>query len=139
MTDQHSVLSIVIPFYNEEESIEMVCDEVHHVLSCEKGLTWEIIMVNDGSNNKIPQIMDGLVQKYENFRAVHVSPNSGQFAALQAGFDAAKGDLIATMDGDGQNDPRDIPLLLRALKMDEPCHYLSLSWFIFFIGSYITK
>lgn len=116
MTDQHSALSIVIPFYNEEESIEKVCDEVHHVISCEQGLTWELIMVDDGSNDKTSQIMDGLAQRYENFRAVHISPNSGQSAALQAGFDAVKGDLIATMDGDGQNDPHDIPLLLRTLK-----------------------
>ncbi len=116
MEDQHSMLSIVIPFYNEEESIERVCDEVHKVVSCQQGLQWELVMVDDGSNDKTPQIMDGLVQRYENFRAVHISPNSGQSAALQAGFDAVKGDLITTMDGDGQNDPCDIPLLLRALK-----------------------
>ena len=116
MTDYHRALSIVIPFYNEEESIEKVCDEVHHILSCEQGLTWELVMVDDGSKDRTPQIMDGLAQRYKNFLAVHISPNSGQSAALQAGFDAAKGELIATMDGDGQNDPRDIPLLLRALK-----------------------
>ena len=75
-------LSIVIPFYNEEESIRGVCEEVRQVLSGIHDLRWELVMVDDGSTDITPQIMDELAGKFENFRALHLSPNSGQSAAL---------------------------------------------------------
>lgn len=109
-------LSVVIPFYNEEESILPVCEEVREVLSALPDLTWELVMVDDGSADRTGEIMDEMVQTRNGFRAVHITPNSGQSAALQAGFDAAHGEFIATLDGDGQNDPGDIPRLLAALK-----------------------
>jgi dolichol-phosphate mannosyltransferase len=116
MTADQITLSIIIPFFNEEESIQGVCDEVHQVLSSISDLTWELIMVDDGSTDSTPQIMDQLVGRYENFRSLHLLPNSGQTAALEAGFEAAYGEYIATLDGDGQNDPHDIPRLLRELQ-----------------------
>jgi dolichol-phosphate mannosyltransferase len=109
-------LSIVIPFYDEEESIEKVCEEVREVISAEECLTWELVLVDDGSKDGTPQIMDRLAERYENFRALHLSPNSGQSAALEAGCRSALGEYIATLDGDGQNDPRDIPRLLKELE-----------------------
>jgi len=109
-------ISVVIPFYNEEASILSVCEEVREVLSALPELTWELVMVNDGSTDATGQIMDETAQNHSGFRAVHITPNSGQSAALQAGFEAAHGEFIATLDGDGQNDPRDIPRLLAALK-----------------------
>lgn len=109
-------LSVVIPFYNEEASVHAVCEEVREVLSSAGGLSWELVMVDDGSRDQTPQIMAGLTEKYPNFRALHLYPNSGQSAALEAGFEAARGEFIATLDGDGQNDPRDIVRLLAALK-----------------------
>ncbi len=118
------VLSVVIPFYNEEESVESVCGEVREVLSAQDGLMWELIMVNDGSTDRTPQIMDTLARQDDRFRTLHLTPNSGQSAALEAGFEAAQGELIATLDGDGQNDPRDIlPLIqeLRARGIDMMC------------------
>ncbi len=116
MNEQNVLLSIVIPFYNEEESLEEVCVEVREALSIAPDLSWEVIMVDDGSTDRTPQIMDGLVGQYKNFRALHLSPNSGQSAALEAGFEAARGGFIATLDGDGQNDPVDILHLLGECK-----------------------
>jgi dolichol-phosphate mannosyltransferase len=118
MDTHHLILSVVVPFFDEEESIQNVCEELRQVLSSECDLTWELIMVDDGSKDRTPQLMDGLAGRYENFRAVHLKPNSGQSAALEAGFEAACGEFIATLDGDGQNDPRDIPRLLNVLKAE---------------------
>lgn len=109
-------LSVVIPFFDEEESIENVCEELRQVLANERDLTWELIMVDDGSKDRTPQLMDDLAIKHENFRALHLKPNSGQSAALEAGFEEALGEFIATLDGDGQNDPRDILRLLNQVK-----------------------
>jgi dolichol-phosphate mannosyltransferase len=109
-------LSVVIPFFDEEESLEKVCEEVREVLANERDLTWELIMVDDGSKDRTPQIMDGLAIRHERFRALHLKPNSGQSAALEAGFAEALGEFVATLDGDGQNDPRDILRLLSLLK-----------------------
>jgi dolichol-phosphate mannosyltransferase len=118
MDTHHLILSVVVPFFDEEESIQNVCEELRQVLSSECDLTWELIMVDDGSKDRTPQLMDGLACRYENFHAVHLKPNSGQSAALEAGFEAACGEFIATLDGDGQNDPRDIPRLLNVLKAE---------------------
>ncbi|HPR53618.1 MAG TPA: glycosyltransferase family 2 protein [Deltaproteobacteria bacterium] len=108
MTVKPMVLSIVIPFYNEAESLEAVCKEVLEILSSHGSLAWELVMVDDGSTDGTSAIMDGLARTHDNFRAIHLHPNSGQSAALEAGFRAAQGEYIATLDGDGQNDPRDI-------------------------------
>jgi dolichol-phosphate mannosyltransferase len=117
-------LSVVIPFFDEAESIEKVCEEVLEVLAKEPDLNWELVMVDDGSKDRTPQLMDDLVIRHENFHALHLKPNSGQSAALEAGFAEARGEFIATLDGDGQNDPRDIPRLLnllRANRVDMVC------------------
>jgi dolichol-phosphate mannosyltransferase len=110
------LLSVVIPFYNEAESLEMVCEEVREVLSTPNEFSWELVMVNDGSMDGTSLIMDGLAERYENFQAIHIHPNSGQSAALDAGFRAARGMYIATLDGDGQNDPHDILRLFDEMK-----------------------
>ena len=109
-------LSVVIPFYNEEENIEAVCREVRDVLGAGPEGGWELVMVNDGSKDSSAEIIDRLAMEDPRFRGVHLTPNSGQSAALEAGFRAAKGELIATLDGDGQNDPRDIMPVLQELR-----------------------
>jgi dolichol-phosphate mannosyltransferase len=117
-------LSVVIPFYNEAESIVEVCEEVKAVLADTVEGGWELVMVNDGSRDRTGELMADLVKKHENFRGVTLHPNSGQSAALEAGFRAARGRMIATLDGDGQNDPRDIPRVLAELqkrKVDMMC------------------
>jgi glycosyltransferase involved in cell wall biosynthesis len=105
-------LSVVIPFYNEEESIVEVCEEVQEILQDKIDGGWELVMINDGSKDQTESLMNGLSKKYDHFRALHLIPNSGQSAALEAGFRLSRGKLIATLDGDGQNDPHDLFALL---------------------------
>lgn len=109
-------LSIVIPFFNEEDCVIKVCTEVDQVLSLQFPGQWELIMVNDGSTDRTPDLMNELVAQFSHFQALHVHPNSGQSAALAAGFRASGGDIIGTMDGDGQNDPADLLKLLREME-----------------------
>lgn len=109
-------ISIVIPFYNEKECIESVCNEVFDVISKVDTIAWEVILVNDGSDDNTPHVMNDLVSKYTSFRAVHLSSNNGQSAALAAGIKASKGEIICTLDGDGQNDPRDFKHLLDEME-----------------------
>jgi glycosyltransferase involved in cell wall biosynthesis len=100
-------LSVVIPVYNEEESLPALCRELSLSLS---KVPHEVILVDDGST-------DGswAAIKATGFRGIRLGRNSGQTAALSAGIAAAKGDLIACLDADGQNDPADIPKLLAKL------------------------
>ncbi len=114
--EQSPQLSIVVPFYNEEESVVEVCREIGEVLGAELTMDWELVMVDDGSSDRTGTLIDELDAGNPRFRAIHLQPNSGQSAALEAGFRAARGEFIATLDGDGQNDPRDIPRLLQALQ-----------------------
>lgn len=108
--------SVVIPFYNEEENVVAVCEEVHSVLEGRVTAGWELVMVNDGSKDRTGDLIDGLVKKYPHFRGVHLIPNSGQSAGLEAGFRAARGEVVGTLDGDGQNDPRDLLKLLEEME-----------------------
>lgn len=109
-------LSIVIPFYNEAGNILPLLQETQEGLQDYPG-KWEVIAVNDGSR-------DGTEQELEQARdtlgphihCIHFARNFGQTAAMQAGIDAAEGELIATLDGDGQNDPRDIPAMIQHLQ-----------------------
>lgn len=109
-------LSLVIPFYNEEESVENVCAEVVGTLAGQNGLGWELILVDDGSVDGTGRIIDQLAAGNEKVQSLHLRPNSGQSAALITGFRAARGKFIATLDGDGQNDPRDIPVILKEIE-----------------------
>ncbi|QAR34523.1 glycosyltransferase [Geovibrio thiophilus] len=107
-------ISVVIPFYNEAENINTVCAELRSVLESSVKRRWETVLVNDGSTDGT----DDEINKWTadpRFRAVHLHRNMGQSAALFAGFSAAEGEYIFTLDGDGQNDPADIPLLLEKM------------------------
>jgi len=111
------LLNIVIPFYNEGPCVNRVCEELHQALTESAAIipSWEAILVDDGSWDETGRLIDNWA-KQPPFKAVHISPNSGQSAALAAGFQAARGVYVGTMDGDGQNDPRDLPLLLGAVQ-----------------------
>jgi dolichol-phosphate mannosyltransferase len=97
--------------------VDRVCQELVQVLAEETDCipTWEGILVNDGSQDRTGHLIDAWTQQGP-FRTVHINPNSGQSAALAAGFKAARGTYIGTMDGDGQNEPRDLPILLAELQ-----------------------
>jgi len=110
------IVSLVIPFYNEEDNVETVALEAAERLESAFGDEYEVIMSNDGSKDRTPEIMERLIQDHPNLRAIHLNPNSGQSAALAAGFRSARGKYLATIDGDGQNDPADIPRALETLK-----------------------
>ena len=112
------LLSLVIPLYNETSCIDGVCSELHQVLSENSDTipTWECILVDDGSRDQTGRMIADWAARHARFRAVHLTLNSGQSAALQAGFQAARGLYIETMDGDGQNDPLDLILLLGELQ-----------------------
>lgn len=108
------VLSVVIPVYDEEKALAPLFEEVTDALL---GLPdpWEIVFVDDGSTDETPRVLSELAGKADNIRVVTLCRNYGQTAALTAGIDFASGDVVVVMDGDGQNDPADIPALLDEL------------------------
>lgn len=103
-------LSVVIPVYNEVDNVTNLYNELANVLKF-IGRPFEIIFVNDGST-------DGTKEKLQNLhliKAIHLEKNLGQTIALKKGIQSATGKIIITLDGDGQNDPKDIPHLLDVL------------------------
>ncbi len=116
-SDQAAVeLSVVIPIYNEEENIDALYEELKDVLEG-IGRPYEIIFVDDGSADRSLELLEALAAKDGHVVVVSFRRNFGQTAAMAAGFDYARGEIIITMDGDLQNDPHDIPKFLD--KMDE--------------------
>ncbi len=109
-------VSIVIPVYNEEETLPHLRDALVEALD---GMdrSWEVLLVNDGSGDRSAEIMDEIARGDGRFAAIHLRRNFGQTAAMSAGFDHARGEVIVAMDADLQNDPADIPRLLT--RMDE--------------------
>jgi glycosyltransferase involved in cell wall biosynthesis len=117
-SDTPHYLSIVIPMYNEEDSVPPMAEQVHDALSGYPH-PWELILVNDGSSDATERRMIEAVMQYgRHVRVVSLQRNFGQTAAMQAGIDSARGDVIATLDGDLQNDPHDIPRMAARL-LDE--------------------
>ncbi len=109
------MISLTVPIFNEEGAIESLFEKVQAVMDRE-GRPWEIIFVNDGSHDGSPEILDRLAETHAAVKVVHLRRNFGQTAAMMAGFDFASGDVIIPMDGDGQNDPNDIPRMLATLE-----------------------
>ncbi|NPA12583.1 MAG: glycosyltransferase family 2 protein [Aquificae bacterium] len=108
-------VSIVIPIYNEEENLPILYEKLKEVLD-KLGKEYEIIFVNDGSTDKSWEIIKEFAEKDPRVVGVNFRKNFGQTAAMSAGFETAKGEIIITMDGDLQNDPEDIPQLLKVLE-----------------------
>ncbi len=109
-------LSIVVPIYNEAESIETLVQEIADAIA-ETNLSYEIICVDDGSKDGSTQVLTNLARIRTDLKAVILRRNYGQTPAMAAGFESAAGKVIVTLDGDLQNDPIDIPILLA--KLDE--------------------
>lgn len=113
-SDSHIECSIVVPFYNEEENVEPLYLEIKAVMD-RLGAPYEMVFVDDGSNDKTYEVLARLYEADENIRLVRLSKNFGQTAALAAGFDSAQGSVVIAMDGDLQYDPEDIPQLLEKI------------------------
>lgn len=112
-------LSIVIPMYNEEDNVSPMLARVHEAL-CDYPHPWELLVVNDGSADHTLKYLRTQGAQYGNHvRVVDLQRNFGQTAAMQAGIDAARGDVIAMLDGDLQNDPVDIPRMVARLLNDD--------------------
>lgn len=109
-------LSIVVPIYNEEESIPELISEVRDALK-DTGLEYELICVDDGSTDGSVKLLTEISKDEPTLRVCELRRNFGQTAAMQAGFDASQGKVIVSLDADLQNDPRDIPAMLA--KLDE--------------------
>jgi glycosyltransferase involved in cell wall biosynthesis len=111
MTD----LSVVFPVFNEEGNIPILLEEIATAL---RGQPWsyEMIAVDDGSVDRSLEILQQSKKKYPNLRVLTFEKNSGQTAALDAGWRAAKGTYVVSLDADLQNDPADIPRMMRLLE-----------------------
>lgn len=114
-SDLQPDLSIVVPIYNEVESIPSLLDAIATAL-IEQGLQYEIICVDDGSKDGSDRLLKQQAQMRNDLKAVILRRNYGQTAAMAAGFSHARGKVVVTLDGDLQNDPADIPILLEKLE-----------------------
>jgi glycosyltransferase involved in cell wall biosynthesis len=110
----HVDVTIVAPVYNERENLKPLVDEILAVLR-PAGVSFEILLVDDGSRDGSFEEIDRLAQEHREVRGIHFEANCGQTAAFDAGFKNALGAVVVTIDADLQNDPRDIPALLAAL------------------------
>ncbi len=107
------ILSVVVPVRNEQDNVAPLIAEIDAAL---KGFTHEIVYVNDGSTDETHVRLQQLKTHYPQLRIVRHANSCGQSTAVRSGVKAAKYDWVATLDGDGQNDPADIPKLIEALE-----------------------
>lgn len=112
--DGESLVSVVVPLFNEEATLGTLYEQVRDALG---GMRWEIVYVDDGSTDGSHRELVRLHEQHSNVRVVRMRRNFGKAVALSAGFDAAQGDVIVTIDADLQDDPAEIPQLLA--KLDE--------------------
>ena len=108
-------LSVVVPLYNEEESLPHLVEQLLAALH-PSGERFELVLVDDGSSDRTAEVLKRLSRDVPELVGVLLRKNYGQTAAMAAGFDVAQGDVIVSLDGDLQNDPADIPMLLAKLR-----------------------
>lgn len=111
----HMDISVVIPLYNEEESLPELCKWINSVMQ-EYKFSYELILIDDGSNDKSWEVIEGLKTIYQEITAIKFRRNYGKSAALNVGFAAANGEVVITMDADLQDSPDEIPELYRRIK-----------------------
>jgi len=107
------MISIIIPIFNEEDNLNKLSELILETL---KDVKYEVLFINDGSTDNSEEKLLAISKKYNNFYLINLRRNYGQTAAMQAGFDNAKGEIIIPMDGDLQNDPADIPKLIKKIE-----------------------
>jgi dolichol-phosphate mannosyltransferase len=123
------LLSVVVPVHNEADNVIALIDEIHAAL--DGAATYEVIFVDDASTDSTPQVLVEQARRYPRLRVLRHRRNAGQSTAIATGVRAARGRLIATLDGDGQNDPADIPALLARWRTeggDRPAPLLLAGW-----------
>jgi glycosyltransferase involved in cell wall biosynthesis len=111
-------VSIIIPVKDEEENVEILAEEIDTAMNG-VSLSWECVWIDDGSTDTTASLLRKLHEQDSRHSFVLLSHNFGQSAALSVGFQNAHGDIIATLDGDGQNDPADIPRLIGMLQKQD--------------------
>lgn len=111
------LISIIIPLYNENESLPELTRWIDEVMQ-KNDFNYEVVYVDDGSTDNSWEIIQELKQKYEQIRALRFRRNYGKSAGLNRGFNAAKGDIVITMDADLQDSPEEIPELVRMICED---------------------
>jgi glycosyltransferase involved in cell wall biosynthesis len=110
-------LSVVVPMFNEAGNVTPVIEAIRQALGT--GEPWEILLVDDGSTDGTAEEIRRLAEGDERVRLIRLARNYGQTIALQAGFDHARGRIVVSIDGDLQNDPADIPRLVRTLVEED--------------------
>ncbi|MCW3789053.1 glycosyltransferase family 2 protein [Plebeiibacterium sediminum] len=108
-------LSVVVPLFNEEESLKELFDWVDRVLK-ESEITYELLFVDDGSTDSSWSVVEDLAAEYKEVRGIKFRRNYGKSAALYSGFEAVRGDVVITMDADLQDNPDELPELYRMIK-----------------------
>ena len=111
-------LSVILPIYNESESLPVLIKQISDALSPHK-LAFEILCIDDGSTDDSFSILRTLSESYPEIVAVQLRRNFGQTAAMQAGIDLSRGQFVTFLDADLQNDPADIPLMLNKIKSEK--------------------
>ncbi len=111
-------LSVVIPVYNEEECLPLLEKELLDALK-NYPHPWEVILVDDASTDRTPELIEDLCRRDSHFRTVRFANNCRQSAAMAAGFRAARGGITVTLDADLQNDPHDIPQLVELMSEND--------------------
>ncbi len=108
-------LSVVVPALDEREALPGLIDEIE--AACARiDATWEVIVIDDGSRDGTIELVEGLAEERPWLRAIRLRTNFGKSVALAAGFEHSRGETIVTIDGDGQDDPADIPRLVEGLR-----------------------
>jgi glycosyltransferase involved in cell wall biosynthesis len=110
-------LSIVIPLYNEEESLPELTLWIEKVMN-QNGYSYEILFIDDGSKDQSWEIVRSLSEKNKNIRGISFQRNYGKAAALHVGFQACAGDIVITMDADLQDSPDEIPEMVKMINID---------------------
>jgi dolichol-phosphate mannosyltransferase len=108
-------LSIVFPVYNEEENVPILLEEIAAALRAQPW-SYEMVAVDDGSTDRSLQVLRDLRSRFPNLRVLAFEKNTGQTAALEAAWRAARGTYVVSLDADLQNDPADIPAMMRKLE-----------------------
>ena len=108
-------VSIVVPIHNEEDNLQQLATEIRQAMQA-TDYAFEVLLVDDGSRDRSVTIIRQMIETDETLKLVQLRRNYGQTAAMQAGIEHASGEVIVTLDGDLQNDPADIPMMLQEME-----------------------